>query len=222
MKKKKVLVTGASSDIGKAKAKDLATMGFHVVMACRNKDKAQVVRDAIVASSGTTDISLFQIDLASMASVRNGAEQILHAHPQIDVLINNAGGIFYERMLSVDGYEYTFAVNHLGHLLLTTLLLPALRKAGKARIINVSSIAHMFGHMQFEDLMFEKKYSPAKAYAMAKLANVLFTYELDRRFRGQGITANCLHPGVVNTNFFNSISSWQKKYFRSYLLWGLL
>jgi NAD(P)-dependent dehydrogenase (short-subunit alcohol dehydrogenase family) len=141
-------------------------------------------------------------DLSVLAEVRRVAAEFLQKHNRLDVLVNNAGAYFAERRLSADGYELTFALNHLSYFLLTALLLDALKAAAPARIVNVSSGAHMLGPLDFDDLM-TKDYGMAgfKAYGRSKLANVMFTYELARRLEGTGVTANALHPGGVNTGF---------------------
>lgn len=201
MKDKIVVITGANSGIGKATAIGLAEKGAQIVMLCRNPEKAEKARDEIVTKSGNPKVVTQHLDLADLSSVRVAAKALNASLPRIDVLINNAGGYFGRRQLSKDGYEYTFAMNHLGHFLLTDLLMDLLMKANGARIINVSSEAQRMGHINFDDLHAEKKYSGIKAYAQAKLANIIFTKELARRLKGDGITVNALHPGVVNTGF---------------------
>jgi len=136
-----------------------------------------------------------------MNSVRSLAESFLRDYPRLDVLINNAGTYLPKRISTADGYEAVFATNHLGHFLLTNLLLDRIKASAPARIINVTSDAHRGAEIDFEDLMQEKKYSAFKAYHQSKLANVLFTYELARQLQGTGVTVNCLHPGVVRTGF---------------------
>jgi NAD(P)-dependent dehydrogenase (short-subunit alcohol dehydrogenase family) len=143
---------------------------------------------------------MLELDLASLASVRSFAENVKKQFDRLDVLINNAGGYFGYRKTTAEGYEYTFGVNHLGHFLLTNLLKELLVR-GKARIINVSSQAQRMGHIYFDDPMLEWNFTGFRAYAQAKLANILFTYELDRRWGDTGITVNAVHPGAVRTNF---------------------
>ncbi len=201
MKGKVVIVTGANTGIGKAAAAKLAEMGAHIIMVARDERRGQVAQQEIKTASGSTRVDLLIADLSSQQSIRQLATSIQHGYEHIDVLLNNAGGVFGERRLTVDGLEYTFALNHLGYFLLTHLLLDLLKKSAPARIINVSSGAHTGGHMQFDDLQGAQKYSPFGAYSQSKLANVLFTYELARRLEGTGITVNCLHPGFVNTRF---------------------
>ncbi len=207
MKEKTVLVTGANSGIGKITALDLARMGANVVMLCRNRDRGEAARNEIVLESRNNNVDLMTCDLSDMDSVHAFANDFLLKYKRLDVLVNNAGGYFDRRIVTPDGYEYTFAANHLGHFLLTNRLLDLIRQSAPARIINVSSNAHQTGHIHFNDLMGEKRYMGWRAYSQAKLANVLFTYELDRRLRGTGVTVNAVHPGFVNTNFANNTYS---------------
>lgn len=199
MEDKICLVTGANTGIGKATAKELARRGATVLMVCRNSEKGNLVKDEIIQKTGNNQVHLFIADLASFASVRKMAEQVISLYSQIDVLINNAG-IFYTRFqLTEDGIERQFQVNHLSGFLLTHLLLPLLKEAPSARIINVSSIGNYKGDIHFDDLNLKNSYSGLKAYRQSKLANVLFTYELARKLATTKITANTLHPGVVGT-----------------------
>ncbi|MCA1599720.1 MAG: SDR family NAD(P)-dependent oxidoreductase, partial [Chloroflexi bacterium] len=142
-----------------------------------------------------------QADLSSQESIRDLARTFTDKYDQLQVLVNNAGGVFSKRETTVDGLEMTFALDHLAYFLLTTLLLPVLERSAPARIINVSSGAQGTGKIDFDDLQGAKRYSGWRAYSQAKLANVLFTYELARRLQGTGMTANCLHPGFVATGF---------------------
>lgn len=197
MRKPTVLVTGASAGIGRAAAIGIARTGAHVVLLCRERTRGGPALAQVRALD--TDAELFLADLSLQDEVRRVASEILAAHPKLDVLLNNAGGVFPERTLSADGLEMTFALNHLAPFLLTHLLLPALRAAAPARVVNVASEAHRGATMAFDDLMGGKSYGGLRAYAQSKLANVLFTYELARRLEGSGVTANALHPGVVAT-----------------------
>jgi NAD(P)-dependent dehydrogenase (short-subunit alcohol dehydrogenase family) len=148
-------------------------------------------------------VDIIECDLASLESVKKASQQVRKKYSRVDVLMNNAGGIFSKKQLSDDGFELTFAMNHLGHFLLTTEILDIITNTPGSRIINVSSEGHRMGKLDFDDLMAEKKYSSIKAYANAKLANIYFTYELDRRLKGTDTTSNAVHPGVVRTNFGN-------------------
>ena len=147
------------------------------------------------------NIDIQLVDLADLSSVRKAAKELQLKFKQIDILINNAGGIFDQRGESTDGYELTFAMNHLGHFLLTNLLLENIKASSMGRIINVSSSAHQAGKIDFNDLMTEKRYTSFRSYSQAKLANIYFTKELDRRLKNTNISVFALHPGVVNTSF---------------------
>jgi NAD(P)-dependent dehydrogenase (short-subunit alcohol dehydrogenase family) len=200
MKGKTVLITGATGGIGKATAFGLADLGATLVLVGRNDDRLTQVKDEL-AERDHRGVKTMKADLSSMAEVRQLAADVVASVPRLDVLINNAGTIVGDRCLTADGYEYTFALDHLSPFLLTKLLLGTLKASAPSRIITVSSAAHYAGTMHFDDLMLERGYRPFKAYSQAKLANVLFTYELARRLEGSGVTANCLHPGTVRTNF---------------------
>ena len=195
------LITGANNGIGKETALALARMGATITMVSRNADKGEAALVDIRQRSGNDRVTLLVADLASLKSVRQLAQDFRNQHQELHVLINNAGAFNSQRALSVDGYELTFAVNHLAHFLLTTLLLDLLKASAPSRIINVSSGAHTRAEMNFDDLNAEAKYGGMSAYGQSKLANVLFTYELARQLAGTGVTANALHPGVVKTGF---------------------
>ena len=199
---KTCIITGASSGIGKASAEQLAAMGAHVVMVCRSQEKGERAKAEVEAKSGSKSVELMSADLASLASVRAFAEAYAKSHDSLHVLLNNAGVARPLRSLTIDGFETTFQVNYLSHFLLTNLLLPILKKDAPSRIVNVSSVAHYGGHLNFEDLQMEKGYGVMRAYSQSKLALVLFTHELARRLQGTGVTANCLHPGAVATNIW--------------------
>lgn len=154
-----------------------------------------------MAESGNKNIDLMVADLASQQSIRQLAQDFNERYKRLDVLINNAGGVFGTRTLTEDGLEYTFAFNHLAYFLLTNLLMGKLKASSLARIVNVSSEAQANAQINFDDLQGEQDYNGFRACGQSKLANVLFTYELARRLEGTGITANVLHPGVVRTNF---------------------
>jgi NAD(P)-dependent dehydrogenase (short-subunit alcohol dehydrogenase family) len=158
----------------------------------------------IKAQTGSDRLSFIAGDLSSMAQVRAVAERFLAQHERLDVLVNNAGAVFATRQVSADGYEMTLALNHLNYFYLTQLLQDRLLASAPARIINVSSDAHKFAAMDFDDLMAERQYRAFSVYGMSKLANVMFTYELARRLEGSGVTANALHPGFVASNFGRS------------------
>lgn len=207
MSGKIVLVTGANAGIGKATALGLAKLGATVVMVCRDRNKGEAAQTEIKAVSGNQSVDLLIADLSSQQSIRQFAQEFKDKYQRLDVLVNNAGGIFGERKLTVDGLEYTFALNHLAYFLLTNLLLDILQKSAPARIVNLSSGAQQMGTINFDDLQGEKKYGSQAAYSQSKLANVLFTYELARRLQGTGVTVNCVQPGIVKTNF-GATGSW--------------
>ncbi len=197
---KTVLITGANQGIGKASAEALGKMGAKLVLVCRNAEKAKT---AIVdiEKAGAKDVELIVGNVSSQADVRRIAAEVLAKHDRLDVLLNNAGVLVTERRETVDGIEETFAVNHLGYFLLTTLLLDLLKKSAPARIVSVSSEAHRSAKMNWDDLQLTQGWSSIRAYGQSKLCNILFTRELARRLEGTRVTANCLHPGVIASGF---------------------
>src|SRR5215210_5786673 len=200
MGEKICLITGASSGIGKATAMGLANMGASVVMVGRDRGRGEAAMAEIKEKSPNASVDLMLADVSSQQEIRRIADEFKDAHPRLDVLINNAGVFSSKRITSADGIEMTFAVNHLAYFLLTNLLLDVLKDSAPSRIVNVASGEQRNATIDFDELQGEKGYKGAKAYSQSKLANVLFTYELARRLEGTGITANCLHPGVVGTN----------------------
>lgn len=202
MKDKIVAITGANSGIGKAAAEALARKGAHVIMLCRNAEKAETARAEIVRNAGFEKVDIVTCDLANLASIREAAKEVQETYPQLDVLLNNAGLMLTKRSETADGFETQFGTNHLGPFLLTNLLLPKLKDSGPARIVNVSSAAHWGGKIKFDDLNMGKgRYIGFLQYCHTKLMNILFTRELARRLEDTELTTNCLHPGGVNTNF---------------------
>jgi retinol dehydrogenase-14 len=195
-----VLVTGATSGIGRATALGLATMGAQVAITGRDRERTENAAREI-STAGAMNVEVFVADLSSQAQVRRLASEVLESLPRIDVLINNAGGYWSSRHVTADGLERTFALNHLAPFLLTNLLLDRLELYDPARVVTVASNAHATGRSDFDDLQGELSYSGGRAYSQSKLANVLFTYQLARRLRGSAVTANALHPGVVRTSF---------------------
>jgi NAD(P)-dependent dehydrogenase (short-subunit alcohol dehydrogenase family) len=193
------LVTGGTSGIGRATAHALAKQGMRVVIAGRDRKIADAVAEELRTSTGNADVETLEIDLGSIASVRAAAADYRARHDRLHVLVNCAGLSLARRETSADGFEMTFAVNHLGHFLLTQLLLDRLRASAPSRVVNVSSSGHAFGKIDFDNLQLERGYGGLKAYSQSKLANVLFTYELARRLDGSGVTVNSVHPGVVAT-----------------------
>jgi retinol dehydrogenase 14 len=197
---KTVLITGGTAGIGKATALGLATMGAHVAITGRDPARTEAAAGEIHAAGGG-QVDAFVADLSSQSEVRRLAGEVLQRLSRIDVLVNNAGGYWNTRHITVDGLEHTLALNHLAPFLLTHLLLDRLTHSAPARVVTVSSHAHADGRIDFDDLQGERSYSGARAYNQSKLANVLFTYELARKLQDTSVTANVLHPGVVNTSF---------------------
>ena len=194
------VVTGANSGIGKAAALTLARFGAEVILVCRDSARGEAARAEIAAAAAAGPPRLEIADLSSMAEVRDLAGR-LGALGRLDVLINNAGLVLGERRTSADGFEYTFALNHLAPFLLTNLLREQLAASAPARVITVSSAAHRGARLNLDDLQLAGHFNGWRAYSNSKLANILFTTELARRLTGTGVTANCLHPGTVNTGF---------------------
>lgn len=201
MNGKVCLVTGASSGIGQVAAMELARMGATVVLLVRKRQRGEATRQAIMSQTGHAQVDLLVADFASLDAVRHAADEFLGRYQRLDVLLNNAGIYVSERRLSTDGFELTFAVNHLAPFLLTSLLLDCMQATGSARVVTVSSGAHMAASAKFNDVRAERGYNAFRAYADSKLANILFTYALARQLEGSQVTANCLHPGGVRTNF---------------------
>lgn len=200
---KTVVVTGANSGIGLATAAALAAAGARTVLTARDPAKGAAAAKEVAARTGNDQVTAVTFDLASLASVRRGAEDLLAQCDRIDVLVNNAGLVLSQRRESADGYEMTFAVNHLGPFLLTNLLLDRLRAGAPTRVVTVASTAHNQARhgMPFDDLQSTRAYRGMKVYGESKLANILFTTELARRLEGTEVTANCLHPGTVATGY---------------------
>jgi NAD(P)-dependent dehydrogenase (short-subunit alcohol dehydrogenase family) len=201
MQGKVCLVTGSSSGIGKVTARELAKMGATVVMVCRNRTKGEAAQAEIKAASGNAQVDLIVADLSKLSEVRRVASEFKQSYTQLHVLVNNAGGIHSEHKVTSDGLEFTFATNYLAPFLLTHLLLDVLKASAPARIVNVSSVAHTRGKVDFADLQGTRRYSFTKAYGQSKLALIYFTYELADQLKGTGVTVNALHPGVVASNF---------------------
>lgn len=199
MKQKNVLITGANSGMGKVIALEMAKLDYHIIMLCRDEKRGQEAQAEVMAKSGRLDIDLMICDLASMASIRRFCAVFSEKYESLSILINNAGVVLPGRHETEDGFELQFGVNHLGHFLLTGLLLPHLRKGLPSRIINVSSGAHKMGKLNFDDLHMTNNYKSINAYAQSKLAIILFTKSLSEKLKGEGITVNCLHPGITGT-----------------------
>jgi NAD(P)-dependent dehydrogenase (short-subunit alcohol dehydrogenase family) len=194
------LVTGGTNGIGKSTALELARMGATVVIVGRDAQKTSEVVQEIRAASGNPNVDSLLADLSSQQEVRRLAKDFKSKYSHLHILLNNAGAVFMQRQLSVDGIEMTFALNHLASFFLTDLLLDTIKASAPARIINVSSDAHASGKIEFDNLQGERDFRPS-AYDNSKLANILFTVELARRLEGTGVTVNALHPGFVATGF---------------------
>ena len=193
------VITGANSGIGFKAARHLAAKGATVIMACRNLEKARAARARLPADA---NVRIVELDLGSQASVKKAAGEILAEYPRLDLLLNNAGIMWLEEGRTEDGFERQFGINHLGHFTLTGLLLPALRDVPGSRIVTVSSIAHRAGRIHFDNIHLEGQYGRQRAYAQAKLANLMFAVELDRRLQRAGAQTRSLacHPGIASTN----------------------
>jgi NAD(P)-dependent dehydrogenase (short-subunit alcohol dehydrogenase family) len=199
------LITGANSGIGRVAAGALAANGATVIMVCRDRVRGEAARAEIRRITNNDRVELLIADLSEQRQIRRLAAEVKERYSELHVLINNAGIWNDKREVTVDGYETTWALNHLAYFLLTQELIDLLKASAPARIINVASDYHKLGHIDFDDIRLNRGYSGGKAYGQSKLANVIFTYELARRLKGTGVTANCLHPGAVNTNFFNNV-----------------
>jgi len=196
------VVTGANSGIGLVAARELARAGATVILACRDTDKGSAAASDITSQAADAKVEVAALDLASLASVRAFAERFNADHDSLDLLINNAGVMAPPRRTTVDGFELQFGTNHLGHFALTALLIDKLQGREDARVVTVSSGAHRFGKMNFDDLQGERQYGRWAAYGQSKLSNLLFMFELDRRLRASGSTVRSLaaHPGYAATH----------------------
>ncbi len=201
---KVIIVTGANSGIGLESAREFARKGANVVMACRSMNKAETALADIKQGIPTANVTLMQLDLASLDSVHEFAGAFKATYGRLDILLNNAGIMWIPYGKTVDGFERQFGTNHFGHFALTGLLLDRILATPHARVVNVSSIGHRDGIMDFDNLLFEdgKDYTPHGAYSRSKLANLLFTYELQKRFEAAGSSAIAVaaHPGGSNTS----------------------
>ncbi|XP_026056760.1 retinol dehydrogenase 12 [Carassius auratus] len=203
---KTVIITGANTGIGKETARDLAKRGARVIMACRDLERAEAARKELIEDSGNQKIVVNKLDLSDTKSIRAFAELINKEEKQVNILINNAGIMMCPYSKTADGFEMQFGVNHLGHFLLTYLLLDLLKKSAPSRIIAVASVAHTWGSIHLDDINSEKGYSPRRAYGQSKLANILCTRSLAKRLQGSSVTVYSLHPGVVQSELFRNLS----------------
>ncbi len=218
---KTCLITGSTSGIGKEIAIALAKMKANIVVVGRNKAKCQAtveeIRRNASIDTNRNQISYLLADLSSQAAIHQLAKEFLDTYESLEILLNNAGVFLSRRLSTVDGIEYTFAVNHLAPFLLTNLIFERIKASTPSRIINTSSVAHRGAHINFDDLQFERRrYTGIEAYRQSKLANILFTKELARRSRASGVTSNCFHPGGVRTNLVQN-SPWYYK-----LIWAII
>ena len=200
-----VVITGANSGIGLEAARMFSERGAEVVLACRSEAKAHSAMDSIAQSVPDSEVAFIPLDLASLGSVHEFSQRFLESHGRLDVLVNNAGVMALPRRSTEDGFEMQFGTNHLGHFALTGLLAGRLLETPGSRVVNVSSFMHKYGRMRFSDLNWERAYNKWAAYGMSKLANLLFTHELDRRLKQSGastISVAC-HPGWASTNLIS-------------------
>ncbi|MDR4987575.1 MAG: SDR family oxidoreductase [Bacteroidales bacterium] len=205
LNEKNVMITGATSGIGRVTALDIAGRGPRLILPVRNMEKGEVLKNDIQKQTGNTQVELMHCDLASMNSIRQFAADFIKKHDRLHLLVNNAGLWEVKRKESADHIEMNFAVNHLAPFLLTMLLLPVIKRSAPARIVNVSSTAHKYGSMRFNDLEGKKRWGSMQSYAQSKLANILFTRKLAAVLEGSDVTVNCLHPGVVSTRLFDNM-----------------
>lgn len=213
LKGREIAVTGATDGIGKVTARELAMLGANVTLISRNAAKGERVVKELRAAAGHDGVHFIQADLMTLKGMRGAAEALKGRLSRLDVLVNNAGAIFQRRETTADGFEKTFALNHLGYFVLTRALLDLLKAAGEARIVNVASQAHVGAKLDFDDLQGAKSYSAWSAYRRSKLANIYFTYELARRLKGSSVTVNCLHPGFVASRFGDETSGFFRMLF---------
>lgn len=211
VKDKIIIITGANTGIGKEVARDLAKREAKVIMACRDLFKCETTRKEIVLETKNKYVYCRKCDLASQSSIREFVKTFKKEHKKLDILINNAGVMRCPKSLTEDGIEMQLGVNHMGHFLLTNLLIDIIKLSAPSKIINVSSVAHTRGKINIDDLNSVKNYDPGDAYSQSKLANILFTKELSKRLKNYNVTVNAVHPGLVDTEitrhmpFFDSI-----------------
>ena len=210
---KVVIITGANTGIGKENAIDLAKRGAKVYIACRDIKRGEEALKEIKERSQSNKVFFLKLDLASLDSVREFSKKFHSLESKLHILINNAGVMWCPRTLTKDGFEMHFGTNHLGHFLLTNLLLDLIKAAAPSRIINVSSLGHKYTDIDKDDLMGEKSYGKMKAYGQSKLANILFSRELSKRLSGTSVTVNSCHPGGVNTELSRHVNQTLLKYF---------
>ncbi len=208
MEGKSVMITGATGGIGYYAALEIARMGASVTILGRDQVKCISAVQAIQGETGNPNVASLQADFSSLAQVRTVAQAYLDQHDHLDVLINNAGTSSLSRKVSADGFELSFAVNHLAHFLLTNLLVDALIRSPSARVVTVSSGAHLGQELDFDNLQLAHAYAPFRAYGRSKLANILFAYELARLLEGTHVTSNVMTPGMVATEMWRKVNRW--------------
>ncbi|XP_027004963.1 retinol dehydrogenase 13 [Tachysurus fulvidraco] len=205
---KTVLITGANTGIGKATAQDMARRGARVVMACRDMRRAEIAAQEIRRATENGNVVIRHLNLASLYSIHEFSKEFIATEERLDILINNAGVMMCPKWITEDGFEAQLAVNHLGHFLLTNLLLGILKSSAPSRVVNVSSIAHVGGKIHIDDLFFDKRqYNSLDSYRQSKLANVLFSRQLAQRMKGTGVASYSLHPGVIHTELSRHVKS---------------
>ena len=204
MNNKNILITGSTDGIGKQTAIELAKKNYNIILHGKNEEKCIKIRNEVIYETGNNNVDFVISDFSDLNDVRKLAKHIIEKYDRLDVLINNAGVYMNEKKLTIDGYETTFAVNHLAPFLLTNLLLELLMKSEPARIINVSSIAHTKAEIDKDNINAEKYYDAYGAYALSKLANVFFTQALALKLDKYKITVNALHPGVITTKLLKT------------------
>ncbi len=206
------VITGATSGIGKTVAIELSKRNYHLAIIGRNKEKGEAIIDQIKAITPSCKITFYRADLSSMKEVKQVAQEVLQDYPIIDVLINNAGGVFSKFELTEEGIEKTIGNNHLSYYILTLQLLKAVQNANDGRIINVASGSHYKAQLDFDSFYNENNYQIMKSYGQSKLANILFTYALCDRLKNTGISINTLHPGVVKTSIGGKAAHWLHRF----------
>nr|XP_031831551.1 retinol dehydrogenase 13-like [Nomia melanderi] len=217
LKDKVVIVTGSNTGIGKEVVRNLAKREAKIIMACRDMEKCEEARSEIVLQTQNKYIYCRQCDLASQESIRHFVNQFKTEHSKLHILINNAGIMRCQKRYTTEGIEMQLGVNHMGHFLLTNLLLDVLKTSVPARVVNVSSAAHFKGTIKLKDLNSDINYDPAKAYSQSKLANILFTRELANKLKGTGIAVNAVHPGIVNTEIVRHMKFNQNYFSRLFI-----
>lgn len=206
------IVTGANAGIGFETTKGFAKIGITTIMACRNLEKAKKAKIDILKTYPDAKLEIISIDLADLNSVRKFAETYKNKYDSLDILVNNAGVMMTPLQKTVDGLEFQMATNYFGHFLLTGLLLPVLEKSFRSRVVSLSSLAHQWGDIHFDNLNAEKGYNRRQFYAQSKLACLIFAYHLDRKLvnHGYNVHAYAAHPGVSNTNLMQHLPKWLK------------